>query len=98
MERKFKGIRCEGLFLVLLARIGTEAASTKGKHSVTIFPYQVHSILCADLWHKHRRILSQNHKVCSSITQISGPKYQSLLLLYFIFVGNLLPKHRFCMH
>jgi hypothetical protein len=38
MERKFKGIRCEGLELVLLARIGTEAASTKGKHSVAIFP------------------------------------------------------------
>lgn len=44
MERKFKGIRCKGLDLVLLARIGNEAASTKGKHSVAIFPYQVRSI------------------------------------------------------
>jgi len=98
MERKFKGIRCEGLDLVLLARIGNEAASTKGKHSVAIFPYQVCSILRTDLQHKHRRILSQNHKVCSSITQMSGPKYQSVLLFYFIFVINFLPKHGFCMH
>ena len=103
MERKFKGIRCEDLESILLAqdrdlRLLPQKAKILWPYEWRTLPYQVSYMLCTELQHKYCWGLSQTHKVCSSITQMSGPTYQSVLLFYLIFVGNLLPKHRFCMH
>jgi len=98
MERKFKGVRCEGLHVILLAqntdlRLLPQKAKILWPYEWRTLPYQVSYIPCTQLRHKYRRVLSQTHEVCSA-----GPKYQSVPLFYLIFVGNLLPKHRFCIH
>ena len=103
MEREFNGIRWEGLHVILLAQdrdlgLLPQKAKLLWPYKWRTLPYQVSQILCTELQHKYRRAMSQTQKVCSSITQLSGPTYQSVLMFYLIFVGNLLPKHTFCTH